>query len=114
VSEHATTLSKLCALAVRECSPELVEQAFGDAGRQVARAEELGDVRDGLINMPLPFDAATRLGVDVEEAVARAAALVGGRGGELLEQFARRADRADVGAMGWVVPDDPFAYRWEL
>ncbi|MGI9111747.1 MAG: hypothetical protein ACR2GT_06080 [Gaiellaceae bacterium] len=114
MSENATLLSALCARAVRERSAELVDQAFADAARQVAGAEELGDVRDGLINMPLPFDAAAGIGVDADEAVARAVALVGGRDAELLEEFARRPDRADPGSMGWVVEDEPFAYRWRL
>ncbi|MGL6278793.1 MAG: hypothetical protein ACRC50_04470 [Gaiella sp.] len=71
------------------------------AARRCAEEEARGDVRDGLIDMPLPFRAAELLGLDLEALVERALELLDGRAADCLRSYAARPDRCDVRCMGW-------------
>jgi hypothetical protein len=107
------TVADLAARAVRDRSESVLLGAFVAAGRGAAEEEARGDLRDGLIDMPLPFDAAGLLGLDADELVGRAADRLEQRAAELLRQFAGRPDRADISAMGWrTAAGGRFAYEW--
>ena len=88
--------------------------AFVAGARELARQEREGDIRDGLIDMPLPFRSARKLGLDADELVERAAEHLDDREEELLRTFAGRDDREDIDAMNWVESWDEggFVYRW--
>ena len=107
-------VARLAALAVREASEATLLGAFVAAGRQLAQAEREGDIRDGLIEMPLPFRSARKLGLDADGLVDRAAEHLDDREEELLRVFAARDDRDDVEAMNYVESwgEDGFVYRW--
>jgi hypothetical protein len=77
---------------------ETLLEAFVAAARFGAAAP---DFRDGLIDMPLPFDAAQRLGLDADALVEEAATHLSEHEEDFLRTFAGRADRDDVAAMGW-------------
>jgi hypothetical protein len=77
---------------------EALLEAFVAAARLGAASE---DFRDGLIDMPLPFDAAAKLGVDADALVDGAAAHLSEDEEEFLRAFAARADRDDSAATGW-------------
>jgi hypothetical protein len=105
-------VSDLAARAVREGSDALVVDALVLAARACAAEEEAGDVRDGLIDMPLPFRAAALLSLDADAALAEALAALDGRAAELLAQFGARPDRADIGVMGWRESREGGAFRF--
>lgn len=82
------------------------------AARSCAEEEARGDVRDGLIDMPLPFRAADLLGFDADALVEEALGHVEGRAAALLRAFADREDRAGVEAMGWSVVVSDAGWRF--
>jgi len=107
------TVAELAARAVRERSESTLLGAFVAAGRRVAAEEARGDVREGLIDRPLPFDAARLLALDADDLVERALEQLDGRGADLLREFAARPDRADIAAMGWTTATEGrFGYEW--
>jgi hypothetical protein len=106
-------VARLAAQAVNERSSEILLAAFVAAARFATSAERAGDVRDGLIAMPLPFHAAERLGVDADAVVAEAVDQLDPDEEALLHAFAGRSDRADVAAMNWNVPaEGTLSYRF--
>jgi len=110
----SASVAQLAARAVRERSRSTLLGAFVAAGRRVAAEEARGDVRDGLLDLPLPFDAARLLDLDADELVERALEQLDRRAAELLREFAARPDRADIAAMGWATATEGgFGYRWE-
>jgi hypothetical protein len=82
------------------------------AATSCAEEEARGDVRDGLIDMPLAFRVADLLGLDADALVEEALGHVEGRAAALLREFAGREDRADVGAMGWSVVASDAGWRF--
>lgn len=98
--------------ALRDRSAAGLLGAFVQAGRDCAAAEARGDVRDGLIDMPLPFRAAELLGLDADLLVANAAEQLDGPAAGLLREYAARPDRADVGAMGWALEASDAGWRF--
>lgn len=98
--------------ALRDGSRDGLLGAFVQAGRECALAEARGDVRDGLIDMPLPFRAAELLGVDADLLVATAMEQLDAPAAGLLRQYAARPDRADVGAMGWALETSDAGWRF--
>jgi hypothetical protein len=72
-----------------------------EAARSCAAEEARGDVRDGLIDMPLGFRVAELLDLDGDALVERALLQLEGRAAALLTDFATRPDRSDVRAMAW-------------
>ena len=109
------TVSDLATGALRERSASAVVGTLVAAARSCAAEEARGDVRDGLIDMPLAFDAAARLGLDADALVEQALALLDGRAADLLAEFAARPDRDEIGGMAWSLePDGDGAavYRW--
>jgi hypothetical protein len=97
----APSVGDAATAVVRSGSVAALPALFVLAARACARAEARGDVRDGLADMPLPFRAAELLCGDADVAVASALSSLDGAAAELLGAFASRADRGDVGAMGW-------------
>jgi hypothetical protein len=110
-----TPVARLAARAVNEGSDEVLLEAFVAAARLAAQAEELGDIRDGLIDMPLPFHAAERLGRDPDRLVQEALDQLDAREGDILLAFAGRPDRSDIEAMGYSESpgDAGTEYRWQ-
>jgi hypothetical protein len=97
----------------------LVERSHGAAlgvliaaATSCAEEEARGDVRDGLIDMPLAFRAADLLGLDADALVEEALGRVEGRAAALLREFAGRGDRAAVEAMGWAVVASDAGWRF--
>jgi hypothetical protein len=86
----------------RSGSVDALPALFVLAARACALAKARGDVRDGLVDMPLPFRVAELLRAEADVAVAAALSTLDGDAAELLGAFAARADRGDVGAMGWL------------
>ncbi len=82
------------------------------AATSCAEEEARGDVRDGLIDMPLAFRAAILLGLDADALVEEALGQLDGRAAALLRAFADRGDRADVEAMGWTVVASGAGWRF--
>jgi hypothetical protein len=85
---------------------------FVAAATSCAAEEARGDVRDGLIDMPLAFRAAELLGLDADALVEDALGQVEGRAAALLSEYAARDDRADVEAMGWTVAASDAGWRF--
>jgi hypothetical protein len=104
----------LAALAVRRSDPSLVVAALVRLAREAGDAERRGDPRDGLVEMPLGFRSAAKLGVDADELVERALAELDGRPAEILRAFAARPDRDAIERMSYVESssDGRFSYRW--
>jgi hypothetical protein len=98
--------------SLAERSRGAVIGVFVTAARSCAEAEARGDVRDGLIDMPLAFRAADLLGLDVDALVEHALGQVEGRAAALLSEYAARDDRADVEAMGWSVAASDAGWRF--
>ncbi len=65
-----------------------------------ALADEHGDIRDGLVDLPLPFAASMRPGLDTDALVEEALHQLDDDEAAILRTFAVRGDRADVAAMG--------------
>jgi hypothetical protein len=108
------SVPELAAAAVRERSRELLLAAFVAAARRVAAEEARGDVRDGLIEMSLPFRSAVLLGLDADALVAEARPGLDRREAELLDDFAARDDRDDIEAFLYLEAGTgtTFHYRW--
>ena len=87
--------------ALREPSGSAVVGVLVTAARRCAAEQARGDVRDGLIDMPLPFRAAELLELDVDVLVDDALALLDGPAADCLRAFAARPDRTDARCMGW-------------
>ncbi|MBA2537400.1 MAG: hypothetical protein H0V20_08230 [Actinobacteria bacterium] len=96
-----TLVARLAAFAVQARSEQHLLESFIAAAEGAAMAERLGDVRDGLLDMPLPFRSAQKLGVDANGLLARAEGHLTERSRELLREFAVRPDRDDIEAMGY-------------
>jgi hypothetical protein len=91
-------IERLVVEALETHNRETLLEAFVAAARLGAAAE---DYRDGLIDMPLPFDAAAKLGVDADALVDEASEHLTEDEEEFLRVFAGRPDRDDIAAMGW-------------
>jgi hypothetical protein len=91
-------IERLARDALETHDRETLLEAFVAAARLGAANP---DYRDGLIDMPLPFHAARRLGYDADALVDEAASHLTEDEEDFLRTFAGRADRDDIAAMGW-------------
>jgi hypothetical protein len=108
-------VARLASQAVNARSRAALLEAFVEAARFAASMERAGDVRDGLMSMPLPFDAAARFGVDADEIVVEALEQLEPDEAVLLRAFAARADRDDIAAMHWAAEGDDgisYTFHW--
>lgn len=87
--------------ALADRSPSAVVGALVQAARACAEEEARGDVRDGLIDMPLALRAAELLGLDVDHVVEQALPRLEPGAAAQLRAYAGRPDRCDVRCMGW-------------
>jgi hypothetical protein len=108
-------VARLASQAVNARSRDALLAAFVAAARFAASMERAGDVRDGLLSMPLRFDAAARLGVDADVVVEEALEQLEADEAVLLRAFAARADRDDIAAMHWRAGGDDgvlYTFHW--
>jgi hypothetical protein len=98
--------------ALADRSPPAVVGALVQAARACAEADARGDVRDGLIDMPLAFRAAELLGLDVDHVVEQALIRLEPAAAAQLRAYAGRPDRCDVRCMGWDEVSDRAGVRF--
>ena len=99
---------RMATLARREASVDQLRSGL-DAAALVSLA---GDVREGLLILPLLWRTAAALGLDAGSEFRAAAERVGG-GGPLLEFAARKPEDQTLEAMGYVEVEDEFGVHYE-
>jgi hypothetical protein len=66
-----TLAARLAPIAVRSRSEQHLLEAFVAAAEGAAMADRLGDIRDGLLDIPPTLRSARKLGADADRFVAR-------------------------------------------